>query len=71
MTDPNDIELAAMDKAASCGAEVIESFNQTDMAKWTEEQWNQFIHAVCGGYVDHIIAQQAAVHSAFGKVSAG
>ena len=68
MVDPNDAELAAMQAAARCAGEFIDSIGQTDMARWPEPQWRAFIAAVCGGYVDCLVAQQATVQAAMAKV---
>lgn len=68
LIDANEFELAAMATAANRAGEFIESTQQTDMAQWTPEQWSQFIEVVCGGYVDSLMAQQAAIRGAVAKV---
>ena len=68
MVDPNEAELAAMQAAAQCAGAFIDGIGQTDMARWPERQWHDFIATVCGGYVDSLVEQQAAVQSAMGKV---
>jgi hypothetical protein len=69
MTDANEAELAAMKMASERGGEMIESLGQTDMALWTVDQWHGFIEAVCGGYVESLMAQQAEVAAALAKIS--
>ena len=68
LTDANQFELAAMATAADRAGEFIESTRQTDMAQWSGEQWSQFIEVICGGYVDGLMAQEAAIAAAVGKV---
>lgn len=68
LTDANEFELAAMATASNRAGEFIESTGQTDMAQWSAEQWSQFIEVVCGGYVDGLMAQEAAVKGAVAKV---
>ena len=70
MTDPNAIELAAMAHASDKAGEFIEALCKTDMAKWSQEEWAQFIEVVCGGYVDSLCAAQAAAMEALAKVQA-
>lgn len=70
MVDPNDAELRAMEAAGFAGGEFIEALGHTDMARWSEKQWTDFIAAICGGYVDSLVAQQAEVHAATAKVRA-
>lgn len=68
LTDANEFELAAMANAAERAGEFIESTRQTDMAQWSQEQWHQFIEVVCGGYVEGLMSQQAAITAAVAKV---
>lgn len=70
MVDPSPAELAAMGAASDAGGRFIESMPSTDMATWTAEQWHSLIEAVCGGYVGHLVEQQAAVADALRKVAA-
>lgn len=70
MVDPNHYELAAMAAASDCAGEYIESLGRTDMALWTPEEWASFIEAVCGGYVDSLVRQQAEAMEALARVQA-
>lgn len=70
MVDPNEHELAAMAAASDAAGEYIESLRQTDMARWTAEQWQQFIEVVCGNYVDHLCQRQAEINASLAKVQA-
>lgn len=68
MTDANEAELSAMVVASDRAGEFIESIKQTDMAQWSQAEWHQFIEVVCGGYVDGLMAQEAALKTAIAKV---
>jgi hypothetical protein len=68
MTDPNQAEVAAMEHASYCGGQFIEGIGRTDMAVWSGDEWQSFISAICGGYVDSLLRQQADVQGAVGKV---
>jgi len=68
LTDANEAELAAMVVASERAGEFIESAGQTDMATWSPAQWHQFIEVVCGGYIDGLMAQEAALKTAIAKV---
>ena len=70
LIDANEHEMAAMANAAERGGEFIESTGQTDMAQWSAEQWHQFIEVICGGYVDGLMAQEAAIARSVAKVRA-
>ncbi|WP_135470517.1 DUF6511 domain-containing protein [Crenalkalicoccus roseus] len=67
MVDPNEHERAAMATASERAGEFIEALGQTDMARWTPEQWRQFIEVVCGAYVDALCEQQAALNAALAR----
>jgi len=69
MTDPNEHEKVALQAAADRGGEFIESIKKTDMARWSVEQWQQFIETVCGGYVDSLCQQQAMIAESVGRVT--
>ena len=68
MVDPNDAELRAMEQAGYAGGEFITALGHTDMARWSERQWHDFVAAICGGYVDALVAEQAEIHAAAAKV---
>lgn len=68
MTDPNAVELAAMAHASDKAGEYIEALGKTDMALWSQQEWASFIEAVCGGYVDALVAKQAEAMQALSKV---
>lgn len=68
LTDANEAELAAMVVASDRAGEFIETTGKTDMAQWSQAQWHQFIEVVCGGYVDGLMAQEAALKTAIAKV---
>lgn len=68
MTDPNAFEQTAMAYASDCAGEFIDSVGITDMAKWSAEQWQQFVGVICGGYVDALLRQQAEVAEAVGRI---
>ena len=68
LTDANEFELAAMAVASERAGEFIESTRQTDMAQWSTQQWSQFIEVICGGYVESLMAQEAAIAGAVAKV---
>ena len=69
MVDPNEHELAAMVRASSLAGEFIDRLGRTDMATWSEVEWQSFIGVICGGYVDSLIARQAEVHAAMARVA--
>lgn len=71
VVDPNEHELAAMAAASDVAGEFIEKLGKTDMARWTAQQWQQFIEVVCGGYVDALCIQQAAINDALAKARVG
>ena len=49
--------------------EFIDRLGRTDMATWSEVEWQSFIGVICGGYVDSLIARQAEVHAAMARVA--
>jgi len=67
MVDPNEHELAAMGAASDRAGEYIEALRKTDMAKRSQAEWGAFIEAVCGGYVDALVARQAAAMEALAR----
>lgn len=69
MIDPNDIELAAMAHAGSMAGELLDGYTSTDLATWVPEQWEEFIAAICGGYVDYLVERRAAIENAVMKVA--
>ena len=71
MIDANEHELAAMANASDMAGEYIESLGKTDMAKWTPQQWSQFIEVICGAYVDKLCEMQASLNAALSKVQVG
>jgi hypothetical protein len=71
MVDPTEHELTAMSAASDLAGQFIESINETDMAKWTSEQWGQFIEVICGGYVESLCAQQAMINDSLTKARVG
>jgi hypothetical protein len=70
MVDPNEHELAAMAMASDAAGAFIDSLGKTDMARWTPQQWHQFIETICGGYVDHLCELQAKINASLAKVQA-
>ncbi len=68
MTDPNEHEKRAIMDAGEQAGQYIEHIGQTDMRAWTEDQWNGFIAAVCGGYVDSLLRQQVEILQATAKL---
>lgn len=68
MVDPNEHEAKAMEDASALAGEYIESLRQTDMARWSPEQWRRFIATVCGGYVESLCRQQAEINASLAKV---
>jgi hypothetical protein len=69
MVDPNEHELAAMAAASDAAGGFIESIGQTDMARWTPQQWQQFIETVCGSYVDHLCQRQAEINASLARTT--
>jgi hypothetical protein len=59
LTDPNEFERAAMEAASDRAGEFIDSLGRPDMSTWSPNQWRQFIEAICGGYVESLLVQQA------------
>ena len=68
MVDPNDQEVAAMAAAADIAGQYIDAVGRSDMATWSEQDWQGFIEAVCGAYVDALVEQQIAINTAMAKV---
>lgn len=68
MVDPNEHEAAAMQDAAEIAGQYIEAIGRTDMAAWSVDEWRSFVEAICGAYVDSLVARQAALNAALGKV---
>jgi hypothetical protein len=71
MVDPNEQEAAAMRAAGDIAGQFIDAVGRTDMATWSEQDWQGFIEAICGAYVDALIEQQIAINTALGKVQTG
>ena len=70
VVDPNEHELAAMIEAGARAGEFIDRLGRTDMADWSETEWQSFIGVVCGGYVDALMSRQAEVTAAMSRVRA-
>jgi hypothetical protein len=70
MVDPTEHEMLAMAAASNRAGEFIEKLGKSDMAKWSPQQWNQFIEVVCGGYVESLCEQQAAINVALERARA-
>jgi hypothetical protein len=68
MVDPNEHEVTAMRRAGERAGVYIDALGRTDMAHWSSEEWDGFIEAVCGAYVDALVNQQIAINDALGKV---
>ena len=71
MVDPNEQEAAAMRAAGDIAGQFIDAVGRTDMATWSEQDWQGFIEAICGAYVDALIEQQIAINTALAKVQSG
>ena len=54
MIDPNEDEVAAMQAAGALAGEYLEHLKKTDLAAFTEGQWNTFIETVITGYVEEL-----------------
>jgi len=46
IVEPNDFEIEAIQTASEKAGAYIESLGQTDMAKWSYEQWMTFLETV-------------------------
>ena len=68
MVDPNEQEVAAMRAAGDIAGQFIEAVGRTDMATWSAADWNGFVEAICGAYVDSLVEQQIAINTAVAKV---
>ena len=68
MVDPNEHEAAAMQEAGEIAGQYIEAMGRTDMASWSVDEWRGFVEAICGAYVDSLVARQAALNAAMAKV---
>jgi len=64
MIDPTEAEIAAMQAASAPAGEYIESLGKTDMAKFSEAEWMQFIEVIVTAYTDAMIAGQAPMSAA-------
>jgi hypothetical protein len=71
MVDPNEQEVGAMRAAGAVAGQFIDAVGRTDMATWSQQDWQGFIEAICGAYVDALIEQQIAINTALAKVQAG
>lgn len=58
MVDPTEQEIQAIMLASRPAGEFIESIGQTDMAKWSEEQWYSFLEVVVTGFQDGMISNE-------------
>jgi hypothetical protein len=67
MVDPTEHEMLAMVAASDRAGQFIEAQRTTDMALWKPETWQQFIEVICGGYVESLCEQQAAINVAIAK----
>ena len=47
--DENPITQRAMQFAGDMAGEFIDEIGQTDMAKWSQEQWQGLIGVICTG----------------------
>lgn len=71
MVDPTEHEIKALAAASDTAGEFIEKLGNPNIAAWSAEQWFGFIEAVCGGYVDSLCLQQAAINKAVARVQGG
>jgi len=67
--EENPIETLATRYAGQMGGEYIEELKKTDMATWSEKEWNTFVGCVCTGYVTELIKLRLHAADAMSKVS--
>lgn len=65
MKDPNEHETAALKAAGYAGGEILETAG-ADLSAWTADQYDSFVGAIVGAYIDALFdieskARQAAV----------
>ena len=54
MIDPNEDETAAMQAAGVLAGEYVEHLGKTDLAAFTEAEWNTLIESVITGYIEEM-----------------
>jgi len=52
--DPNEDEVAAMQAAGTLAGEYLEHLKKTDVATFSEGEWNTLIETVVTGYIEEM-----------------
>jgi len=54
MVDPTEAEIASMAAAGALAGEYLEHLKKTDLAAFSESEWNTLIETVVTGYVEEM-----------------
>lgn len=74
MTDPNELEVAAMEHAGQMAGHYIEEVGKTDLATFSSDEYMTLISVICKGYINHLayerdLATQTLANDAMRKVN--
>ena len=54
MIDPNKHEVNALAAASRMGGEYVESIAKTDLACWSEHEWNTLVDVLVSAFQEHL-----------------
>lgn len=54
MPDPDPNEIAAMQHASDMAGDYLDSLPSTDLASFSQDEWQTLIEVVCGAYVEKL-----------------
>ena len=54
MIDPNEYEQAALQHAALVGGEYAESLGRTDLAQWSQQEWQTLIEVAVTAFIERL-----------------
>ena len=54
MIDPNEYEQAALQLAAEVSGEYAESLGRTDLAQWSQQEWQTLIEVVVTAFFERL-----------------
>jgi hypothetical protein len=69
MHERNQYEENAVVHAGVAAGEYVERVGRTDMATWSEDEWNGFVSFVCAEYVNGLMVQWDELGKAVERVA--
>ena len=56
MTDPSDVELAALAAASQAGGEYVESIGKMELASWSAHEWATLVEVIVTAFQNSLRA---------------